>query len=121
VGTVPPYFDLRDESSQVSNFWEIPVLAKYRLPLLGVVRTIPVQPFFAMGPSFRTTKEVNGWHLSPLGATAAAGVEFRWRQIRLAPELRFTHWGSGMAGSPFFERTSPIHRNQVQAMLSFSY
>lgn len=120
--TLPPYFSLRDETSQISNFWEIPVLAKYRLLTLGSARSIPIQTFVAMGPSFRTTKEVNGWQLSHLGTTAAAGLEFRWRQIRVAPELRFTHWGLGAAKSPFWEGPgSPIRRNQLQAMLGLSF
>jgi hypothetical protein len=122
AGAVPPQFGLRDQPFQISNFWEIPVLAKYRLLAPWKVRQMSIQPFVALGPSFRTTKEVGEWRLSPLGATTAAGFEFRLLQIRIAPELRFTHWGLGRAKWPSYEGPgSPIHRNQVQAMLSVSF
>ncbi|MCW5982163.1 MAG: hypothetical protein KIT09_29015 [Bryobacteraceae bacterium] len=122
AGSIPPYINLSDQPSVISNFWEIPVLAKYRLTPLRTFHGIPLQPFVALGPSFRTTKEVSSWRLSPFGATGAVGVEFRWGQIRLAPELRLTHWGLGSATSPYYEGTgSPIHRNQAQAMLSMSF
>lgn len=122
AGTLPPNFNISDQPSQISNFWEIPVLAKYRFHSPLTSARISLQPFVGLGSSFRTTKEVGAWRLSKLGGTAAAGVEFRWRQLRLAPELRFTRWGLGSAKSPFYEGPgSPIHRNQVQAVLGISF
>jgi hypothetical protein len=66
--------------------WEIPVLAKYRLPLQGV------RPFLEAGGSYRTTGNKNGSNPSHLGITAGAGVELRWRALKIAPAIRYTRW-----------------------------
>lgn len=69
---------------------QFPVLAKYRFRLAAI------KPFLEAGPSFR-----RNFHQSPsLGATAGAGVEFRWRAARIAPALRFTRWETNPPGQP---------------------
>lgn len=67
--------------------WEIPVLAKYRLPTQGI------RPFFEGGPTYRTTGNKNGTNPSHFGVTAGAGVEMQWRHFRIAPTVRYTRWG----------------------------
>jgi hypothetical protein len=63
--------------------FQFPVLAKYRFRRAGI------NPFLEAGPSFRRP---DYYGLSKFGATAGAGVEFRWRAARIAPALRFTRW-----------------------------
>lgn len=63
---------------------QFPVLAKYRFRPAGI------NPFIEAGPSFRRPV----YDVSKFGATAGGGVEFRWRAARIAPTLRFTHWGA---------------------------
>jgi hypothetical protein len=74
-----------------TNF-EFPVLAKYR------IRPAGINPFLEAGPSFRRP-DYDG--LSKFGATAGAGVEFRWRAVRIAPALRFTRWGASQQWGSF--------------------
>jgi hypothetical protein len=63
--------------------WELPVLAKYRFST-GFLR-----PFIEAGPAFRLPA---GGQLSNHGVTAGAGVEAHLRVLKIAPEVRYTHW-----------------------------
>src|SRR5689334_18795047 len=49
--------------------WEFPILAKYRLP----PRTL--KPLIELGPSFRSSGNLNGTAPSVYGGTAGIGVE----------------------------------------------
>jgi len=69
-------------------------------------------PFVALGPSFRKRQFFSG--ISPYGMTAAAGIGFQAGPARIAPSLRFTHWGRNQA--PGWPR-----RNQWEALISFSF
>jgi hypothetical protein len=77
-------------TSGTVNSWEFPLLAKYRLPMH------PVKPFLEAGPSFRRLQQSAGASccLSRAGFTAGGGVEFRLGPIKIAPEIRYTRWGS---------------------------
>jgi hypothetical protein len=81
--------------------WEFPVLAKYKFD------TRFARPFLEAGPSFRLPQNEGG-PLSTHGITAGAGVEARWRKLKIAPGIRFTHWGQqgGFGDS--------VARNQVE-------
>jgi len=68
--------------------WEFPVLGKYRLPLLPVVK-----PFVEAGPSFRA-KGSSLSYLSGRGFSLGGGIEVKILRLRIAPVLRYTHWGS---------------------------
>ena len=87
--------------------WEIPVLAKYRMP--GEL----FRPFFSAGLSYRrlarfeqrvstggltgTVQVVDPPELegrSTGGATVGGGVELSLPLIRVSAELRYTRWGS---------------------------
>ncbi len=69
---------------RVGLTWEFPVLAKYKF---GSGR---VRPFLEGGPSFRLPNE----NSSLFGASVGAGVEVRVKSLKIAPGLRFTHWGA---------------------------
>lgn len=77
-------------TSATLNSWEFPLLAKYRLPMHLI------KPFLEAGPSFRRVQSFAGDspHLSRAGFTAGGGVEFRLGPIKIAPEIRYTRWGS---------------------------
>jgi hypothetical protein len=81
---------------------QFPVLAKYRFRPAGI------GPFLEAGPSFRRPA-YDG--LSKFGATAGGGVEFRWRAARIAPALRFTHWGAG-------DRWGSFPRNEADVVVA---
>lgn len=65
--------------------WEFPVLAKYKFQS----ETGRAHPFVEAGPSFRLLTE----NSSLFGVSAGAGVEWRLKAVKIAPALRFTHWG----------------------------
>jgi hypothetical protein len=64
--------------------WEFPVLAKYHF------RWLNFGQFAELGPSFRTTKNLNGTNPSHAGLTAGLGVEVHAGKTNIAAELRYT-------------------------------
>jgi hypothetical protein len=89
--------------------WEFPVLAKYHFPV-GRVRS-----FIGIGPSFRRPQALTA--ASPYGITFAAGVELRpvWH-LRIAPGIRYTHWGRDDENS-----FSGARRNQSEVLVGFFF
>lgn len=85
--------------------FEFPVLGKYKF---GAGR---VKPLFEAGPSFRLLTE----NSSLFGITAGAGLEVRLRIFKIAPALRFTHWGPQGYHVPSAE----VRVNQVEFLTGF--
>jgi hypothetical protein len=85
--------------------WEFPVLGKYKFAAGRV------NPFLEAGPSFRLLTE----NSSLYGVTAGAGLEVRLRALKIAPALRFTHWGPQGYHSP----STAIVVNQVEFLTGF--
>lgn len=104
---------LRPEKATVAITWEFPVLAKYRLPVSFANKRF--SPFIEAGPSFRLPQQV-GADLSVYGATAGAGLEARWRWLKLASAIRYTHWA---ADHP--RGWSGVRRNQTQLLVGTSF
>ncbi len=74
--------------------WEFPIVGKYHF-LPG-----PIKPYVGAGVNFN---HVTGFsniasggipHAGTTGFVLEGGVEFKLLRLRLAPELRFTHWGN---------------------------
>jgi len=74
-------------SKNVSS-WEFPILGKFRLPLLPLVK-----PYVDAGPSFRVAGSDLSF-VSSRGLTAGLGLELKISKLRIAPEVRYTRWGS---------------------------
>ncbi len=78
-----------------SNSFEFPILVKYRLMNFG-----PVRPFIGAGPTFRSIQSVLRYDPRKTnnslgsGVVFAGGIEIKVLFLRIAPELRYTHWGS---------------------------
>jgi hypothetical protein len=92
--------------------WEFPVLGKYKF---GARR---IKPFVEVGPSFRLLAE----NSSLFGITSGAGLEVRWRNLKIAPALRFTHWGpQGPVWGPqgYNSPSTKIISNQVEFLTCF--
>lgn len=91
--------------TSVRRTWEFPLLFKRHFTL-GALR-----PFVAAGPSFRSQI---ARHYSQVGVVAGAGVEFRWGVLKIAPTIRYTHWG---------EQPSPAvyRQNQSEILVGFSF
>jgi hypothetical protein len=104
--------------------WEFPILAKYRLPLIPIVK-----PFVEAGPSFRTKDSSISW-ISGRGFTFGGGIELHLLRLRIAPQLRYTHWGSdGQSLSSIATGTAtavstlapPSQQNQAEFLVGFSF
>ncbi len=101
-------------SSSTYSTWEFPVLGKYRFALPVV------SPYVEAGPSFRKTGSGLGW-FSSSGFTLGGGVEVKVLRLRIAPEVRYTHWGSDSPppiNASFF---APSNQNQAEFLVGLSF
>jgi hypothetical protein len=89
--------------------WEFPVLTKYRFQPRGV------SPFVEIGPSFRSSGNLNGTAPSSYGGTFGLGIEAHARKLKLAPVLRYTH----RAGEGRYEPHTK--RNQMELLVGVSF
>ena len=122
-----------------ANAWEVPILLKYKLPvpLLKPFVEAGVAPRLMNGASVNsiysnvdilTGVVTNGqshgaanWPNS-VGTVLGAGVQFGFRSLRLAPEVRSTRWNSTPinASGPYgYEFHSA--QNQVDVLLGVSW
>jgi hypothetical protein len=122
-----------------ANAWEVPVLAKYKLPipLLKPYVEAGVAPRLMSGASDSSIYSIMdiptgaithgqshgaaNWPDS-VGTVLGAGVQFGFRSLRLAPEVRYTRWNStpiNESGSYGYEFHSA--QNQVDLLLGVSW
>jgi hypothetical protein len=93
--------------------WEFPLLVKYKFPFPVV------KPFVELGPSFRAAGNMNGTSPSGYGVTLGGGVEAHLLRLKIAPQLRYTHWAP--------DNTSPslilpvTNQNQVEFLVGLSF
>lgn len=92
--------------------WEFPVLGKYRL------NTPFVKPFLGVGPSFRALASPLNHYWSKAGITAGLGVEGELLHLRIAPEVRYTHWGKDSGGARFLFASE---RNQAEFLVGLAF
>jgi hypothetical protein len=114
-----------------ANSWEFPLILKYRFPSLAVspYAGAGYVPRMVHGSRVSSGRYLSGMTSNPPadvytyyfnqqssidypvthGVTAAGGIEFGGRHLRLSPEFRFVHWNSpflqevGGDGSYFIE------------------
>ncbi len=104
-----------------SNAWEFPIVLKYNVSHFG-----PAHLYVEGGPSFRTLQSVlrfNPKQINDAGGTGfvlGAGVSVKLLMIRVAPEIRYTHWGIQK-----FQDASNIlfqaNQNQGEFLVGFSF
>lgn len=101
-------------TSSTTSSWEFPILAKYRVgfPLL--------HPYIEAGPSFRRLGGNLDSYMSTVGVTAGVGVELNALLLRVAPEFRYTHWGSDSTPNPGVIH-APSNQNQVEFLVGLSF
>ncbi|HFB98001.1 MAG TPA: PorT family protein [Bryobacterales bacterium] len=101
--------------------WEFPLLVCYRLGR-GKLR-----PFVSAGVSLNRVTGAGGLaggpaelrHRQALGYVAGAGFEIPLGPLRLAPEIRYTHWGDRNFGV----KDAPLRSNldQVDALVALRF
>ena len=100
-------------SKNVSS-WEFPILGKFRLafPL--------VKPYIDAGPSFRAVRSDLGF-LSTKGFTVGLGLELKLSKLRIAPEARYTRWGSDTKPSVATLVSVASQTNQGEFLIGVSF
>jgi hypothetical protein len=63
-------------------------MAKFRVPVLPLVK-----PYVGAGPSFRVAGSDLSF-VSSKGLAVGLGLELKISKLRIAPEIRYTRWGS---------------------------
>jgi hypothetical protein len=120
----------RGVSYPSGSSWEFPILAKYRLPVHGLIR-----PFVAGGASFERNDVLQANQVGPARTTKGyvfgGGVETKLGPIRIAPEFRYTHWTGDFAfrtgdfasgtGNFAFRESNLTHRNNLEFLLGISF
>jgi hypothetical protein len=88
-----------------------------------------VKPFVEAGPSFRA-KGSSLSQLSGKGFTFGAGIEAKILKLRIAPVIRYTHWGSDSQGTGIAcagvcvaipAAAPPSQQNQAEFLVGFSF
>jgi hypothetical protein len=113
-----------------ANSWEFPILGTYRF-----LRRLPVNPYVAAGPSFRTAQlaSVTGYgtfggqplpnfkatdngifeNRSNRGVVVGVGAALHAGPLRLSPEVRYTRWAEDTQPDPYLHS----NQNQVEVLL----
>jgi hypothetical protein len=84
---VAPQTTVFRTSKNVSS-WEFPIMAKFRVPVLPLVK-----PYVGAGPNFRVAGSDLSF-VSSKGLAVGLGLELKISKLRIAPEVRYTRWGS---------------------------
>jgi hypothetical protein len=90
--------------------WEVPLLAKGRLPSLLIFT-----PFVSAGFSFRRFANLSNGK----GPTLGGGLEAKLPHIRLSAEMRYTRWGASTLKAALSGLTSQL--NQADVMLGIMF
>jgi hypothetical protein len=94
--------------------WEVAPVVRYRF-----LHTPIVKPFAEAGPSFRFLAAPLDQALSDRGFTLGGGVEVKLLRFRIAPELRYTRWGSDhISPQTFFFQSD---QNQAELLVGFAF
>ena len=104
------YESLPSLPSSSSNAWQFPILAKYKF------RSKVIHPYIDGGIAWNTLQGLAASVSSELkhgttdGIVFGGGIEIKALVIRIAPEIRYTHWSSQA-----FTVGSILQSNQSQA------
>jgi hypothetical protein len=94
--------------------WEFPALLQYKFK----ESALPIRPLLEVGPSFRSSGNLNGTSPSILGITAGAGIETHFWKLRVTPQLRYTRWRADKLNLPWQAITK---QDQLELLVSFSF
>ena len=104
------YGDSPGAAGATGQVWELPLLAKGRLPALLIFA-----PFVSAGFSFRRLANLSNGK----GPTIGGGVEVKLPLVRLSAEMRYTRWGSSTFKSALAGLSTQL--NQADVMLGIMF
>jgi len=94
---------------------EFPILLKAHF-----LHTPIVKPYVEAGPTFRYVASKVPY-LSNSGFALGAGVDVKVLLVRIAPELRYSHWGSDAASPLRNVSLPPSNQSQVEFLIGLSF
>lgn len=94
---------------------EFPILLKAHF-----LHTPVVKPYVEAGPAFRYVASTVPY-LSKSGFAVGAGVDLKLLLVRIAPELRFSHWGHDSASALRGVSLPPSNQNQAEFLIGLSF
>jgi hypothetical protein len=100
-----------------SHSWEFPIVAKYRFNL-PIVKPF-VTPYIAAGPSFRANS-IPFTRLSDHGVAVGLGLDFHFLLLHVAPEVRYTYWGSASGALPLPSPYLEANQRQVEFLVGLT-
>ena len=108
--------EVNGAGASTASSWEFPLLAKFRLPGVGL------RPYVAGGAAFRKFGELMHFAVGPdrstSGIVLGGGIELKVGRLRISPELRYTRWGSGETSG---ESVLRYNRNQADFLIGVTF
>ncbi len=95
--------------------WQFPVLTRYKFPFGRA------SLFVEGGPSFRSAGNLNSSNPSHTGVSAGAGLETRWRRLRITPGVRYTRWAGDDIYPLAASHTARAKPDQLEFLAGFGY
>lgn len=101
--------------------WQFPIVGKYRFS------SGPVRPYVGAGPTFNHVSSLANVlsgglpHASSAGFLLEGGLEFKAGRLRIAPELRYTHWNNANIDLSFVNFNSKSAQSQSSLLVGFSF
>jgi hypothetical protein len=95
---------------------EIPILAKFHIPVRG-----RVTPYVVGGGTIQWNNLLRAKQVGPLetisGSVFGVGAEAKMDFIRIGPEIRYTRW----RGEFDYSGGRLVHRNQLEVLVGFTF
>lgn len=106
----------RHVNNPSASAWEFPILAKYR-----ILSHEGLAPYAVAGGAFQRNDLLRAFQVGPSqtisGFVLGGGVEAKLSIIRLAPEIRYTHW----TGDFSFRGFDLANRNQLEFLVGLTF
>jgi hypothetical protein len=113
-GLILPDGNIQYGSRSAFLTWEVPTLAKYKIPVSRV------NPVIELGPSFRAIAHANSEDYSHIGVSGGIGVSSHFARLNVAPVIRYTRWAADK--KRFGREPLPGTRlNQLELIVGFSF
>ncbi len=107
--------DLITHSFSDSNLYVVGAMVELRLPFGLAVEADGLYHPINCSETIQVVPSGSGHH------SVGGGVELKISKLRIAPELRYTHWGSDGVPPPDVGSFPPSQQNQGEFLVGFSF